>query len=268
MKFELDTLLENNIIDSGKVTELYVDGKSVWKGLSDNVSSLAENYSFINFNKDVTHEFNEATYKINVSPKKSKTLVESRLPKSDSVDPEFGLPEEKKFPLFDKSHVESAVRFFNYVKGKDREEKLAKAIIAKMEKYNIPFSMVGDDNRLKKYLPVQALKEEPLYDKDGYEIVKMNGKSFETKQEADDALERGDLMKTTNPNSKNKTILGPASNVGKDPKDYTYTAANSKSMTEHKPEWVDKKTSESIKAGAIKNYFLNRKKIEKENKNK
>lgn len=63
----------------------------------------------------------------------------------------FGIPELKKYPLNDKSHVISAIRYFNQV-NIDYEEELAKNIIKSMKKYGIPKSSVGVKNRLQKYL--------------------------------------------------------------------------------------------------------------------
>lgn len=86
-------------------------------------------------------------------------LNESSLPEN----PEFGVPEEKKYPLYDKRHVISAIKLFGHVNPK-YEAGLAHMIIARMKKYNIPFDMVGEDNKLYKYLPETALKEEEVMD--------------------------------------------------------------------------------------------------------
>lgn len=85
-------------------------------------------------------------------------LNEARLP-SDGRDPEFGIPEEEKFPLWDKSHVESAIKFFYYAKPKYKKA-LAKRIQEKMKLHNIPLDTVGDDNELKKYLKESVIIEE------------------------------------------------------------------------------------------------------------
>ena len=66
-------------------------------------------------------------------------------------DPEYGLPELKKFPLYDKSHVLAAIKFFNWVAPKD-ESKLAHAIIAKMKEHGLRQSNVGEKSRLKAYV--------------------------------------------------------------------------------------------------------------------
>ena len=81
-----------------------------------------------------------------------KDMTESRLP-SDGSDPEFGVPQEEKYPLYDKKHVISAIKLFGHVNPK-YESQLAHAIIKRMKKYNIPFSMVGEDNNLHKYIPL------------------------------------------------------------------------------------------------------------------
>lgn len=83
-----------------------------------------------------------------------KKVVKEQLPskeKSNLPDSVFGLPEKKKYPMPDRKHVFSAIRFFNYV-DKEDEKELAENIKKKMKKYKIDSSHVGEDNRLKKYL--------------------------------------------------------------------------------------------------------------------
>ena len=66
----------------------------------------------------------------------------------------YGVPELKKFPMPDKKHVKSAIRFFNYVDPK-YEKELAEAILEKAEEFGLVFDediTVGEDNRFKKYL--------------------------------------------------------------------------------------------------------------------
>lgn len=85
--------------------------------------------------------------------------VEDILSHSDSEDDEdlYGVPELKKFPMPDKKHVKSAIRFFNYVDPK-HEKELADAILEKAKEYGLKFDTdisVGDDNRFKKYLKIK-----------------------------------------------------------------------------------------------------------------
>lgn len=75
---------------------------------------------------------------------------------SDTEDDEdlYGIPEVKKYPMPDKKHVKSAIRFFNYVDPK-YEKELAEAIIEKAEEFGLDLKKditVGDDNMFKKYI--------------------------------------------------------------------------------------------------------------------
>lgn len=73
-------------------------------------------------------------------------------------DEVFGMPQERKYPMPDKRHTISAIKLFNHVEDK-YEEQLAKAVIKNMKKYGIDSSMIGDNNRLKKYLPKDMISE-------------------------------------------------------------------------------------------------------------
>ena len=82
------------------------------------------------------------------------TISESSLlemKRSELDDSEFGLPKLRKYPMPDKDHVLSAIRFFNYV-SPENEKELARNIKKKMKQYNVSPDRVGDKNRLKKYL--------------------------------------------------------------------------------------------------------------------
>jgi len=66
----------------------------------------------------------------------------------------YGVPELKKFPMPDKKHVKSAIRFFNYVDPK-YEKELAETIIEKADEFGLDLKndiSVGDENRFQKYL--------------------------------------------------------------------------------------------------------------------
>lgn len=105
-------------------------------------------------------------------------LDESRLPSDPNRDPEFGVPEQKKYPLFDRKHVISAIKLFGHVEPK-YESHLAHAIIKRMKKYNISFDMVGEDNKLYQYIPKTALNESK----------KFNINDYNTEEEIQDAIE-------------------------------------------------------------------------------
>ena len=81
---------------------------------------------------------------------------------SDEKDDEdlYGIPELKKFPMPDKKHVRSAIRFFNYVDPK-HEKELAEAILEKAEEFELDLEKdisVGDENRFRKYLKKEDSK--------------------------------------------------------------------------------------------------------------
>lgn len=83
------------------------------------------------------------------------TIEESVVPVEER---EFGVPNKKKFPLYDKKHVLAAIKFFNWVDSED-ESKLARAIIMKMKVHGLRKSNVGEDNKLKKYVERSKLPE-------------------------------------------------------------------------------------------------------------
>ena len=169
MDIRLDTLLSNEIIDPGKITEVLCEGVCIWKGLSDDVEALAEKYNFIGFDHSERGCFNKPEYVINVSKK-------SLLTESKGDDPEYGVPEEKKFPLNSRDHVKSAIKFFNYVKP-EHEEELAAAIITKMDKYGISKESVGEKNRLSTYL-TEEIKEWSDMTPDEQKSAKEDGSLF------------------------------------------------------------------------------------------
>ena len=81
--------------------------------------------------------------------------------RSELPDGVFGIPQERKYPMPDEKHTRSAIKLFNHVDPK-YEEQLAKAIIKNMKKYGINGSVVGPNNRLRKYLPEDMIKESTI----------------------------------------------------------------------------------------------------------
>ena len=78
--------------------------------------------------------------------------------RSELPDSVFGIPQERKYPMPDEKHTRSAIKLFNHVDPK-YEEQLAKAVIKNMKKYGIDGSVVGPNNRLRKYLPKDMIEE-------------------------------------------------------------------------------------------------------------
>lgn len=97
------------------------------------------------------------------------SLTESKLSKKDrdKLNPnDFGLPEKRKFPLNDKRHVFSAIKFFRYCPPKDRAE-LANNIIKKAKEFNISIN-VSEDNPLSKYVKGNKVVESTINPKEPF----------------------------------------------------------------------------------------------------
>ena len=69
----------------------------------------------------------------------------------------YGIPELKKYPMPDREHVKSAIRFFNYVEPQ-YEKELAANIIQRIKEYHMTDISVGPDNRFGKYYHDDSLK--------------------------------------------------------------------------------------------------------------
>lgn len=84
-------------------------------------------------------------------------VIQHSLDNVEDLKQDFGVPEQKKFPLHDREHVKSAIKFFNYV-DPVYEEKLANAIINKINEYEMDDIYVGDDNRFKNYYNPETIE--------------------------------------------------------------------------------------------------------------
>ena len=80
----------------------------------------------------------------------SNAVLHSTLTSEEIARRKYAFPEERKFPLPDREHVLSAIKFFNYVKPKD-EKHLAKAILKRMRELGMSDVNVGETNRFHKY---------------------------------------------------------------------------------------------------------------------
>ena len=88
----------------------------------------------------------------NINKVSSDNISESsEIKRSQLSDDVFGIPSLRKYPMHDRKHVLSAIKFFNHVEPK-YEKELANNIKKKMKKYKISSDHVGNKNRLKKYL--------------------------------------------------------------------------------------------------------------------
>jgi hypothetical protein len=93
-------------------------------------------------------------YRITFEDGSEAILSHSELSKEEVDRRHYAFPEQRKFPLNDRSHVLSAIRFFNYVSPKD-ERKLANAILKRMRELGINHVNVGETNRFAKYYHVR-----------------------------------------------------------------------------------------------------------------
>lgn len=79
--------------------------------------------------------------------------------RSELPDDVFGLPEKRKYPLQDPSHVKSAIKFFNYV-SKEDEKELAENILKKIDEYGVKGEISATKkNRIYPYLASAGLME-------------------------------------------------------------------------------------------------------------
>lgn len=91
---------------------------------------------------------------------------------SVDYDPnKYGIPELKKFPMPDREHVKSAIRFFNYV-SPQYEKELAHNIIERIKEYHMTDISVGPDNRFGKYWTGDTLSHRGYY---GIEVYDPDG---------------------------------------------------------------------------------------------
>lgn len=78
--------------------------------------------------------------------------------RSKLPDSEFGIPEERKYPLDTEKHVRSAIKLFNHCEPK-YEKELADNIIKKLNEYDIDDVSFGKNNRFGKYYKESSVTE-------------------------------------------------------------------------------------------------------------
>ena len=96
-------------------------------------------------------------------------------------DSDFGIPDQRKYPLNDEAHVRSANKMFNHVDS-EHEAELAKRIKSAMKKFGITDVEVGKANKFSKYYSQKKSVNEAtvtiknitkvVSDKDGYKRCK------------------------------------------------------------------------------------------------
>lgn len=89
-------------------------------------------------------------YKFTFQDGSQAYLTHSSLTQEELAKRKYAFPEQRKFPLPDRDHVLSAIKFFNYVEPRN-ERKLADAILKRMHELGMADVNVGETNRFKKY---------------------------------------------------------------------------------------------------------------------
>ena len=104
------------------------------------------------FEKSITRYIkNESVYDMDNSDEYIFEEALSTKERKELSDSDFGLPSQRRYPMPDKSHVLSAIRFFNHVE-KEYEAELAKNIIKKIKKFDMASEVhVGKSNRFLPY---------------------------------------------------------------------------------------------------------------------
>ena len=95
-------------------------------------------------------------YRLTFSDGSKAVLTHSVLPEAEVKRRKYAFPKERKFPLTDRDHVLSAIKFFNYV-GPANEEHLARAILKRMRELGMHEVNVGKANRFLKYYEASNL---------------------------------------------------------------------------------------------------------------
>lgn len=98
----------------------------------------------------------EITERLSLNEDKHKYvlyLLESLSAKERSSIPlsQFGIPEQRKFPVDTKKHTLSAIKLFGHCDPKYRKE-CAEKILSAMKKFGISRSLIGEKNKLRDYM--------------------------------------------------------------------------------------------------------------------
>ena len=89
-------------------------------------------------------------YLLHMADGSEAVLSHSTLTEAEVDRRKYAFPEKRKFPLTDRSHVLSAIKFFNYA-SPGEERTLANAILKRMRELGMTDVNVGPANRFSKY---------------------------------------------------------------------------------------------------------------------
>jgi len=144
---------------------------------------------FINQENALVKKFDEFIHEsINMIEEKSDLSTKER---NDLSDSDFGLPEDRKYPLIDANHVKSAIKLFGHC-PEGKKKQLARRIKSKANKFGIE---IKSDSQVAKYLNESVILEEVITDyKPGF-VSRLN------------EYEMNDISITTNTNDSNCIIF-------------------------------------------------------------
>lgn len=138
----------------------------------------------------------------------SMMLFEDKLPSKERNElnkNQFGIPDQRKYPLNDEEHVRAAIRMFNHV-SKEDEETLAKNIIKKLNQFDITDIDVGEDNKFYKYY--HSLKEDKFTYKDYVSYSFINKDKIKSEYKQCEELYLQETAEYLNINIRNIVYLG------------------------------------------------------------
>lgn len=112
----------------------------------------------------------------------------------------YGLPDKKKYPMPDRDHVMSAIKFFNYVTPGDEKE-LARNILKRIREYGIEDINVGENNRFSKYYqPHLEHSAKGSHWKGGHKYIAIkNGRYIYPEDVKSDKRSKIEIKEKTNP---------------------------------------------------------------------
>ena len=126
------------------------EARNIWKNKindSKNKRVISQDYNTFLGESGMSYN-NEWINKLLINNYLNEKALTSK-ERNNLPDSEFGIPELRKYPLTDKSHVEQAIRYFNKC-PKKYEKELANNIKKKIEEYKMK-PIVSKNNNFKKY---------------------------------------------------------------------------------------------------------------------
>lgn len=163
-------------------------------------------------------------------------LAHTQLTENELQKRHYAFPEKRKFPLPDRDHVLSAIKFFNYV-SPNEERILANAILKRMKELGMSDVNVGPTNKFRKYYSGPELKHYGVKGmKWGVRRTpeqlghwKMSERSVKDRI----LVPKSDLYRLSN----NPNEFSDANDSEKRKRNYTYVSTNNKDRSTYRSNW-------------------------------